>query len=86
LRYAFVMGEDFEARVAKLEQAHKDLEDAMIIMAHLEKTAAERIKEHATFIAEEEEYRREQKKRDRELDQRIDKLVSGMGEWIRRTS
>jgi hypothetical protein len=30
--------------MTSLEQIHKDLEDAMAIMAHLEKTAAERIK------------------------------------------
>ena len=58
----------------------------MVIMAHLEKTAAERIKEHAQFIAEEQEYRREQKKRDQILDKRIEQLVPGIGEWMRRSS
>jgi hypothetical protein len=53
------MAENLDARVAKLEKAHRDLEDAMVIMAHLEKTAAERIKEHAQFIAEEQAFRRE---------------------------
>ncbi|HMF74719.1 MAG TPA: hypothetical protein VK604_03560 [Bryobacteraceae bacterium] len=47
---------------AALEQARKDLEDAKAILAHLEKSAAERLKEHAAFIAEHAEYRRKQKK------------------------
>jgi hypothetical protein len=80
------MAENFDARFAMLEQARRDLEDATVIMAHLEKTAAERIKEHAQFIAEEQEYRREQKKRDEILDKRIEQLVSGIGERMRRSS
>jgi hypothetical protein len=78
------MADNLDGRVARLEQAYKDLEDAMVIMTHLEKTAAERMKEHAQFIAEEQEYRREQKKRDQILDKRIEQLVSG--EWMRRSS
>jgi hypothetical protein len=80
------MAENFDARFAMLEQARRDLEDATVIMAHLEKTAAKRIKECAQFIAEEQEYRREQKKRDQILDKRIEQLFSGSNEWMRRSS
>ncbi len=44
------------------------------------------MKEHAQFIAEEQEYRRQQKQRDQILDKRIEQLVSGIGEWIQRSS
>jgi hypothetical protein len=45
---------ELEPRVNRLEHARKDLEDAMIVMAHLKKKAGERIKEHGIFLAEHE--------------------------------
>ncbi|MGA7411898.1 MAG: hypothetical protein WBW33_15575 [Bryobacteraceae bacterium] len=78
------------ARVRTLEDARKDLEDAMLIHAYLEKKAAERIKEHAVWLAHHEEQLRQQaeadrqlKEFDRDLDERIANLVSAIGELIR---
>ncbi len=71
------------ARVRTLEDARKDLEDAMLIHAHLEKRAAERIKEHAIWLAHHEDQLREQAEFDRRLDERIASLVSAIGEMIR---
>jgi hypothetical protein len=56
------MADNPDGRVAKLEQAHRDLEDAM----------------------EEQEYRRQQKKRDEILDDRIAQLFSGSNTWMPR--
>jgi len=46
--------DDHELRIARLEAARKELEDAFIVMTHLETKAAARVKEHAEFIAEHE--------------------------------
>ncbi len=46
--------DDHEHRIRHLEDARKELEDAFIVMTHLETKAAARVKEHAEFIAEHE--------------------------------
>ncbi len=74
---------ELEPRVNRLEQAHKDLEDAMIVMAHLEKHAAQRVKEHAIWLADHEKSIAEQREFGRKLDDRIAQLVSAVGEMIR---
>jgi len=71
------------ARVRTLEDARKDLEDAMVVHAYLEKKAAERIKEHAIWLAYHEEQMRHQVKFNSDLDERIANLVSAIGEMIR---
>ncbi len=71
------------ARARTLEDARKDLEDAMLVHAYLEKQAAERIKEHAIWLAHHEEQLRKQVEFDRDLDLRIANLVSAIGEMIR---
>jgi len=48
-------GGGLERRVAALEAARIELEDAMLVHATLESRAAQRIKEHAHFIARHEE-------------------------------
>src|SRR5271165_5324340 len=45
---------DHEERLGRLEAARKEMEDALVVMAHLESKSAARIKEHAEFIAEHE--------------------------------
>jgi hypothetical protein len=44
-------GGNHEERIGRLEAARKEMEDALIVMAHLESKSAERIKEHAQYIA-----------------------------------
>ncbi len=75
---------DHESRISALEQARKELEDAMIVMAHLEKRQTERATEHATYIANHEQSLADHDKRMKDLDVRIDRLVSAIGEWISR--
>ncbi len=43
--------DDHEERISRLEAARKEMEDTMVVMAHLESKSAKRIKEHAEFIA-----------------------------------
>ncbi len=75
---------DHESRITALEHARKELEDAMIVMAHLEKAQVERTKEHAAYLASHEESLRDHDSRMKDLDIRIERLVSAIGEWIRR--
>jgi hypothetical protein len=60
--------EDHEERLRKLEAARKDMEDTMIVMAHLESKAGARIKEHAEFIADHEDAMRRHDKAITSLD------------------
>ncbi|HWF47438.1 MAG TPA: hypothetical protein VG168_10565 [Bryobacteraceae bacterium] len=83
--------DDHEARIKRLEEARKEVEDALVVMSHLESKAAARVKEHAQFIAEHqaamESYEKraaQQEQRTRELDERMDKLVLSIGESISR--
>jgi hypothetical protein len=50
---------DLNERVSKLETARKEMEEAMVVMAHLEARSASRIKEHAEFLAAHETAMRE---------------------------
>jgi hypothetical protein len=43
---------DHEARIARLEAARKEIEDTIVVMAHLESKAGARMKEHAELIAQ----------------------------------
>jgi chromosome segregation ATPase len=83
--------DDHEERLRKLEAARKEMEDTLVVMAHLEAKAAARIKEHAEFIADFEASLRshdkrmaKQDERSVALDERVDKLVSSIGELISR--
>lgn len=44
-----------DAALARIRGKFRDLEDAMLVQAHLEKKAGERIKEHAQFLADDGE-------------------------------
>ena len=46
--------DDQEERPVRLEAARKEMEDALVVMAHLESKSAARIKEHAEFVSEHE--------------------------------
>jgi hypothetical protein len=48
------MADELERRVSVLEQARKEIEDAMLVMAHLEKRQSERTREHAEWLAHHE--------------------------------
>jgi response regulator RpfG family c-di-GMP phosphodiesterase len=73
-----------ESRLTNVERAVKELEDALVVMAHLEKRQSNLIREQAEYLAEHERRLRETEQRNRETDERIEKLVSAIGELIRR--
>jgi uncharacterized coiled-coil protein SlyX len=64
--------EDHEDRIAKLEAARKEMEDTMVVMAHLESKAGARIKEHAEFIARHEQAMSE-------IDEKLNALITIVG-------
>ena len=47
--------DDHEERLKRLEAARKEMEDALVVMAHLEAKSANRIKEHAEFLSAHQE-------------------------------
>lgn len=76
--------EDHEQRLRRLEAARKEVEDALVVMAHLESKAAERVKEHAQFIAEHQASIEQQRRSGEEVDRRIQALVSAIGNLLAR--
>ncbi len=83
-----------DAALARIRGKFSDLEDAMLVQAHLGKGLGERTKEHAELLvelisslqAESKERRATEaalQSRTAALDERVDKLVSAIGELIR---
>ena len=76
-----------DAALARIRGKFTDLEDAMLVQAHLEKGLAEQSKEHARrrvdLISGLEAETAERRAKDAVLDARVDKLVSAIGELIR---
>jgi predicted nucleic acid-binding Zn-ribbon protein len=91
-------GSDLTQRVETLEKARKDIEDSLVVMAHLENEMSQLFKQQAKNVASHEQRLKdvddymagwEKRMRKQEefsgaLDKRIDKLVSGIGELISR--
>jgi len=71
--------DDFETRLKALENAHRELEESFIVMTHLETKQSRMIKEQAEYMAGHEVRLREADQRNREVDLRIEKLVSAIG-------
>ncbi len=44
--------DDHEERLGKLEAARREMEDALVVMAHLESKSAARLKEHAQLLSD----------------------------------
>ena len=79
-----------DAALSRIRGKFTDLEDAMIVQAHLEKGLAQQTKEHANRLADLisglEAEATERRAKDAALDARVDKLVSAIGELIRQGS
>ncbi len=73
---------DHETRIRALEAARKELEDAFLVMTHLETSQSNIIKLQAQPTAEIRQQLEEQRKLNRETDKRIADLVSAIGAWI----
>jgi len=63
---------NYEERISRLESARKEMEDTLVVMAHLESKASERIKEHAQFIAYHQSAMRE-------FDDKLNALINIVG-------
>jgi len=88
-----------DAALARIRGKFTDLEDAMVVQAHLEKRITEQLKKHAGLLEghdallqgharslkDHEAWITQMRERDRILDERIDNLVSAMGAFISRT-
>ncbi len=75
----------------RLQAAMKELEEASIVTAHLQARQAAMLKEHAEWLqshdramSEMDKHRAEDRERGRALDERIEKLVSAIGEMLRK--
>ena len=75
-----------EQRVGALEQARRELEDAFLVMTHLETRQSNLLREQSEYMANFETRLRQaehqdeiQREKNRELDERIAALVSGIG-------
>jgi hypothetical protein len=71
--------DDHEVRRDRLEVARRDMEDAMVVMAHLEKKSSERIKEHAELVAGHAEFIASHELPMREFDEKLNALIKIVG-------
>ena len=83
--------EEMGRRMEALEKAHRELEDALIVLTHVETRMSQLVKEQAEYVANHEKRLREAEERDQRhreaeqrLDQRIDNLVSAIADLISR--
>lgn len=74
---------DFGTRLTRLEAARKELEDSLVVMAHLEARQSQMIREQAEYMVEYERRLRETERRNNDVDKRIADLVSAIGVLIR---
>lgn len=75
---------DHETRIKALEEARKELEDALLVMTHLE-TKSSLIKLQTEETEKLRAQMEEQRRLNQETDRRIASLVSAVGQLIART-
>ncbi len=82
---------DTNQRLNTLEDARRNIEENLIVMAHLETGQSRMLKEHAVFLAEHERTLKEVDSRlnqmtvrGAETDIRIERLVSAIGTLVAR--
>jgi hypothetical protein len=71
--------------MAALEKAHKELEDSFIVLTQVETRMSQLLREQTEYVASHEKRLQEQAERDRVIEERIEKLVSAIGDLIART-
>lgn len=76
--------EEMRLRMEALEKAHRELEDAFIVLTQVETRMSQLVREQAEYVANHEKRLRQAEQRDKQLDDRIDKLVSSIADLIRR--
>lgn len=80
---------DHESRITALEAARKEIEDSLVVIAHLETKQSNLLREQAEYMAQHEERLKSaerqaaaQRELNRETDKRIADLVSAIGKLI----
>jgi chromosome segregation ATPase len=73
-----------ETRISKLEQARKEMEDALLVMAQLETRQSQLTRELAENAERDRARIERAERRNEETDARISQLVSAIGELIAR--
>jgi hypothetical protein len=72
----------------RMQAAIRELEETAVVMTHLQARQAEMLRDHAEWLQGHDramaEIRKADADRGRALDERIDKLVSAVGELIRK--
>ncbi len=86
-----VSNTSIEERLQRLEVAFgaqselvRDLRDSFTVIGHLEARQSKLLKEHSEWLSAHESAMRDHDRRMKLVDERIDRLVSGMGEFMRR--
>jgi hypothetical protein len=68
-----------------MEEVLKELQDTLTVMAGIQARQAEIQKGHSEWLQEHDRVMTELRERDKIIDERIDKLVLSIGEWISRS-
>jgi uncharacterized coiled-coil protein SlyX len=72
-----------EKSLGKNDELVRELRDAVTVTAHLEAAQGRLLKEHSKWLVEHNEAIAEHKAAMKDLDERISRLVSGFGEFMR---
>lgn len=70
-----------DAALKRLNGKFKDLEDALVVQAHLEKRQSEQIRQHGEFLIEMQEGMRYHKLQMKEFDEKLNALIMW---WMKR--
>ena len=73
---------DQEIRIKALENARKEIEDNLVVMAHLETRQSNQLKLQAEATERLRQQAEEQRQLNQETDRRIAELVSAIGKLI----
>jgi hypothetical protein len=68
-----------DAALDRIRGKFSDLEDAMLVQAHLEKRMAERLKEHAQFLADQQSAMQLHTQKMSEFDDKLNALIDIVG-------
>ena len=68
-----------DAALDRIRGKFSDLEDAMLVQAHLEKGMAERLKEHAQFLADQQAAMQLHTQKMSEFDDKLNALIDIVG-------
>lgn len=73
-----------------MQQVLRDVQDTLAVVAAIQQRQAALLKDHAEWLAahdqailDHEREMREMREHGRQIDERLDRLVSAMGEWMR---